>query len=96
MSNTSSDLDVTDQEFFQALRAVAMWGDIDELPAEPDDLPPGTELRNAGFDREQELRELFSAVLARLARGEELPKEIGVAKELAVVNRWIRQRRGAP
>ncbi len=35
-------------------------------------------------------------VIARLARGEELPKEIGVAKELAVVNRWIRQRRGAP
>lgn len=96
MDNASSDLEVTDQEFFQALRAIAMWGDIDELPAEPDDLPQGTELRNAGFDREQELRELFSAVFARLARGEELPKEIGVAKELAVVNRWIRQRRGAP
>jgi hypothetical protein len=86
------DREITDAEFFQALRGIVMWGDIDEIPAEPDDVDSET-VHDPYFDREQDVRDLFSALFARLFRGEERPTNLGVASELAGVNRGIQQRR---
>jgi len=84
-----ADRDVTDAEFFGALRAVVLWGDLHELAIEPDD-PSGV------LDLEQETRRNVSALLACIARGDELPQALGMSGELAVIQRWICQRRAAP
>lgn len=83
------DRDVTDAEFFGALRAVVLWGDLHELAIEPDD-PQGV------MDLEQETRRNVSALLACIARGDELPQVLGLSDELAVIQRWIHQRRAVP